>query len=316
MYYYTQWSKITERDLLQKGASSSKVKKNLKIEKVVLNLTLPQNQSGQNPYSVTTKGGSASLRQTKTTGKAELSRPGLEAASASQEQGLIAMSLLAILSGQRPVLTKARKSIATWKVRKNQVLGCKVSLRGKSALDFLDKTIRFQSLSTSSDQRTSGLTSGQTTELGQSVLTSSLQDLGNLSIGIKKLSLYPELEDLRMAQGEARLDHSRGGQGLQSIRSLGLDLSLNFKNNQEVYNLIKATSKFNPGQRLYRGGVDEVTAEQDSLSPSAMKTSVTDGSITQGLASESSRAKTLKAVSNLRQLINLRKLYLTSLGLV
>ena len=46
---------------------------------------------------------------------------------------------LTIISGQKPVITKAKKSIASFKLREGQSIGCKVTLRGNRMYEFLDK---------------------------------------------------------------------------------------------------------------------------------------------------------------------------------
>ena len=48
---------------------------------------------------------------------------------------------LAIITGQKPVITKAKKAIAGFKVRAGQAIGCKVTLRGENMYNFLDKLI-------------------------------------------------------------------------------------------------------------------------------------------------------------------------------
>ena len=52
-----------------------------------------------------------------------------------------AMSDLEIITGQKPVSTKAKKAIAGFKVRQGQAIGCKVTLRGQNMYNFLDKLI-------------------------------------------------------------------------------------------------------------------------------------------------------------------------------
>jgi large subunit ribosomal protein L5 len=54
-----------------------------------------------------------------------------------------AQSVLARISGQKPVETKARKSISNFKTRAGQVIGLKVTLRGKHMWDFLDKLVNY-----------------------------------------------------------------------------------------------------------------------------------------------------------------------------
>ncbi len=52
-----------------------------------------------------------------------------------------AVADLALISGQKPVVTRAKKSIAGFKVREGQAIGCKVTLRGENMYNFLDKLI-------------------------------------------------------------------------------------------------------------------------------------------------------------------------------
>lgn len=52
-----------------------------------------------------------------------------------------AMADLELISGQRPVSTKAKKAIAGFKIREGQAIGCKVTLRGENMYNFLDKLI-------------------------------------------------------------------------------------------------------------------------------------------------------------------------------
>ena len=53
----------------------------------------------------------------------------------------VAMKELGIISGQKPVATKAKKAIAGFKIREGQPIGCKVTLRGERMYNFLDKLI-------------------------------------------------------------------------------------------------------------------------------------------------------------------------------
>lgn len=53
----------------------------------------------------------------------------------------VAMKELEIISGQKPVATKAKKAIAGFKIREGQAIGCKVTLRGEKMYNFLDKLI-------------------------------------------------------------------------------------------------------------------------------------------------------------------------------
>ena len=51
---------------------------------------------------------------------------------------------LALIAGQKPVITRARKSIATYKVRENMALGAKVTLRGDRMYEFLDRLVTIE----------------------------------------------------------------------------------------------------------------------------------------------------------------------------
>ena len=54
-----------------------------------------------------------------------------------------AVKELAVLTGQKPVITRAKKSIAGFKLREGMPIGCKVTLRGDRMYEFLDKFIGF-----------------------------------------------------------------------------------------------------------------------------------------------------------------------------
>lgn len=52
-----------------------------------------------------------------------------------------AVNELTLITGQKPVVTKAKKSIASFKVREGMKIGCKVTLRGERMYDFLDRLV-------------------------------------------------------------------------------------------------------------------------------------------------------------------------------
>lgn len=85
---------------------------------------------------------------------------------------------LARISGQKPVTTKARKSISTFKIRQGMVVGLKVTLRGKRMWDFLEKLIKI-SLPRVRDFR--GLSD------------KAFDGQGNYSIGFKEHIAFPEI---------------------------------------------------------------------------------------------------------------------------
>jgi len=85
---------------------------------------------------------------------------------------------LATIAGQKPVVNRARKSIATFKLRKGQPVGTSVTLRGKRMYDFLAKLIHV-ALPRIRDFR--GLSSR------------SFDGRGNFSVGIKEQLIFPEI---------------------------------------------------------------------------------------------------------------------------
>jgi len=85
---------------------------------------------------------------------------------------------LATISGQAPVITRAKKSIAAFKLREGVPVGCKVTLRGKRMFDFLDK---FISLALPRIRDFRGI-SGK-----------SFDGRGNYSFGVKEQIVFPEI---------------------------------------------------------------------------------------------------------------------------
>ncbi|HAG10596.1 MAG TPA: 50S ribosomal protein L5 [Desulfotomaculum sp.] len=90
-----------------------------------------------------------------------------------------AVSDLAIITGQRPVVTKAKKSIAAFKLRQGMRIGCKVTLRGDRMYEFVDKLFSI-ALPRVRDFR--------------GVSPDSFDGRGNYSLGIKEQLIFPEIE--------------------------------------------------------------------------------------------------------------------------
>jgi large subunit ribosomal protein L5 len=86
---------------------------------------------------------------------------------------------LALISGQKPVVTKARKSIASYKLRDGQAIGCKVTLRKARMYEFLDRLINI-ALPRVRDFR--GLN------------PKSFDGRGNYTLGIKEHIVFPEID--------------------------------------------------------------------------------------------------------------------------
>ena len=90
-----------------------------------------------------------------------------------------AVADLAKISGQKPVITKARKSIAGFKVREGQAIGCKVTLRGDNMYNFMDKLISI-SLPQVRDFR--------------GVSPRAFDGRGNYTMGIKEQLIFAEID--------------------------------------------------------------------------------------------------------------------------
>ena len=91
----------------------------------------------------------------------------------------LAVSELATISGQKPMITKAKKSIANFKVREGQPVGAKVTLRGENMYVFVDKLFNI-SLPRVRDFR--------------GVSKNSFDGRGNYSMGLKEQLIFPEIE--------------------------------------------------------------------------------------------------------------------------
>lgn len=86
---------------------------------------------------------------------------------------------LAKMSGQKPILTKAKKAVSAFKIRKDMVIGAKVTLRGRRMYDFIEKLVniyfpRVRDFRGISDK--------------------SVDREGNLTIGFKEVIAFPEIE--------------------------------------------------------------------------------------------------------------------------
>lgn len=100
-------------------------------------------------------------------------------AVADSKKAKIAADELAKIAGQRPVITKARLSIATFKLREGQSVGCKVTLRRARMYDFIDRLVTI-ALPRVRDFR--GLS------------PKSFDGRGNFAMGIKEHIVFPEIE--------------------------------------------------------------------------------------------------------------------------
>ena len=100
---------------------------------------------------------------------------------ASKNSKLLEASMhdLEVITGQKPVATVARKSVAGFKIREGQTIGCKVTLRGEAMYNFLDKLI---SVAIPRVRDFRGLS------------PKAFDGRGNYTIGIKEQLVFPEIE--------------------------------------------------------------------------------------------------------------------------
>ena len=90
-----------------------------------------------------------------------------------------AMKDLEIITGQKPIATKAKKSIAGFKLREGQAIGCKVTLRGENMYNFLDKLISI-TLPRVRDFR--------------GISNKAFDGRGNYTLGLTEQLIFPEIE--------------------------------------------------------------------------------------------------------------------------
>lgn len=130
-----------------------------------------------------------------------------DAASDSKVMDQIVAELM-LITGQKPVVTKASKSIAAFKLRKGMPIGCKVTLRKKMMYEFLDRLINI-ALPRGKDFR--GLSSKQ------------FDGNGNFAFGLKEHIVFPEI------------DYDK----ITTIRGMGIVVVTNAKNNEESKALLE-----------------------------------------------------------------------------
>ncbi|MBC7333810.1 MAG: 50S ribosomal protein L5 [Actinobacteria bacterium] len=115
---------------------------------------------------------------------------------------------LAKLSGQKPIITRAKKSIAGFKVRKGNPIGCKVTLRGNRMYEFLDRLLNV-ALPRVRDFR--GLS------------PNSFDGYGNYTIGIKEQLIFPEVDY----------------DSVQSVKGMNITITTTAKSDREAASLLE-----------------------------------------------------------------------------
>ncbi len=115
---------------------------------------------------------------------------------------------LRLISGQQPVKTLVRKSVASFKIREGYPIGCKVTLRGERMYDFLDRLLNI-AIPRERDFR------------GLSV--KSFDGQGNYTMGIKEHIIFPEI------------DYDK----VQKIRGMDISITTSARNDEEGLSLLK-----------------------------------------------------------------------------
>lgn len=115
---------------------------------------------------------------------------------------------MTMIAGQKPVVTKARKSIATFKLRAGMPIGCMVTLRGPKMYEFFDRLVNF-SIPRIRDFK--------------GMPDKSFDGRGNYTIGIKEQIIFPEVEYDK----------------IDKIRGLNITISTTAGNDEEAKALLK-----------------------------------------------------------------------------
>ena len=113
------------------------------------------------------------------------------------------------ISGQKPVVTKARKSIAVWKIRTGYPIGCMVTLRQQRMYEFLDRLVSI-ALPRVRDFR--------------GISSRAFDGRGNYNIGIKEQIIFPEIEYDK----------------IDAIRGMNISITTTAKNDDEAKALLSA----------------------------------------------------------------------------
>ena len=90
-----------------------------------------------------------------------------------------AVSDLTLIAGQKPILTRAKKSLAAWKLRQGMPIGCKVTLRGPRMYQFLDKFMNVALPRVRDFRGVSG---------------DAFDGRGNYAVGLKEQLIFPEID--------------------------------------------------------------------------------------------------------------------------
>jgi large subunit ribosomal protein L5 len=120
-----------------------------------------------------------------------------------------AVADLTKIAGQRPIVTKAKKSIATFKIRKDFPVGCKVTLRGRRMYEFLDRLVTV-AIPRIRDFR--------------GISSRAFDGRGNYSLGVKEQIIFPEIEYDK----------------IDALRGLNISITTSAKSDEEARALLAA----------------------------------------------------------------------------
>ena len=120
-----------------------------------------------------------------------------------------AVEEMEMISGQKPVITRARKSVANFKLREGMSIGCKVTLRGERMYDFFDKLVTI-ALPRVRDFR--------------GVSKTAFDGRGNYTLGVKEQTIFPEINYDKVT----------------ITRGMDIVVVTTAKTNQEAYALLEA----------------------------------------------------------------------------
>ena len=134
---------------------------------------------------------------------------GVGEAVADRKQLEAAVADLELIAGQKPVLTKARKSIAGFKIREDFPIGCKVTLRKHQMYDFLDRLINI-AIPRTRDFR--------------GISHKSFDGRGNFSMGVQEQIIFPEI------------DYDK----IDKIRGLDISITTTAKTDEQARALLRA----------------------------------------------------------------------------
>ena len=135
----------------------------------------------------------------------------------AQDMKLIedAQNELAIIAGQKPIVTKAKKAISNFKIRKGSAIGCAVTLRRTNMYEFMDRLLNV-ALPRIRDFR--------------GVSPKSFDKEGNYSLGLKEHTIFPELDIDKIAKVKGMtvtftISMTTGDEAYELLRLFGMPFS-------------------------------------------------------------------------------------------